>query len=273
VLSTRGPLWERLLQPFFLGALNTEPETASAALAAALVRETFAKGGRAYTIRVAHPSLAAAFVDPALAFLNRKGASVKTGQRVRALQFEGERVSQLELPEGIVPVSADDTVILAVPPWSAAELVPRIVVPTEFCSIVNAHFKIAAPSGLPPMLGVIGATVQWIFPFADRISITVSGADAIVDEDREALARRFWSEVAKVLDLPTELPPWQIVKERRATFAATPRQTALRPKTMTEWPNLLLAGDWTDTGLPATIEGAVRSGHKAAQLALSRASK
>jgi len=120
------------------------------------------------------------------------------------------------------------------------------------------------------MTGVIGGLAEWIFAFPDRISITVSGADAIVDKDREELARTFWSEVSKVFNLTTGLPPWQIVKERRATFAATPEQAALRPKTVTRWPNLLLAGDWTDTGLPATIEGAIRSGQKAARLVLSR---
>jgi hydroxysqualene dehydroxylase len=269
VLSCKGPLWERLLHPFFLGALNTEPETASAALAGALVRETFAKGGAAYRIRVAHPSLAAAFVDPALKYLADKGADVRIGQRVRALSFDGSRLTALQLPAETIAVNADDTVILAVPPWAATELVPGIVAPNEFRSIVNAHFKIAAPAGLPPMLGVIGGLVQWIFPFEDRISITVSGADAIVDEDREKLAALFWADVAKVLRLPAALPPWQIVKERRATFAATPAQARLRPKPQTQWSNLLLAGDWTDTGLPATIEGAIRSGHKAAGLALS----
>ena len=272
VLSCKGPLWERLLHPFFLGALNTEPETASAALAGALVRETFAKGGHAYRIRVAHPSLAAAFVDPALAFLAGKGADVRIGQRVRALTFAGDRLAALELPGGAIALEPGDTVILAVPPWAAQELVPGLTAPNEFRAIVNAHFKIAAPLGLPPMLGVIGGLVQWIFPFADRISITVSGADAIVDEDREKLAALFWAEVTKVLHLPAALPPWQIVKERRATFAATPQQARLRPGAVTRWPNLLLAGDWTQTGLPATIEGAVRSGHKAAALALSRLS-
>jgi uncharacterized protein with NAD-binding domain and iron-sulfur cluster len=64
------------------------------------------------------------------------------------------------------------------------------------------------------------------------------------------------------------MPPWQIVKERRATFAATPDQVAKRPKAATRWRNLALAGDWTDTGLPATIEGAIRSGHKAAEIIL-----
>jgi uncharacterized protein with NAD-binding domain and iron-sulfur cluster len=79
-----------------------------------------------------------------------------------------------------------------------------------------------------------------------------------------------WGDVAKVLGLPSALPPWQIVKEKRATFAATPEQNALRPDAKTRWPNMFLAGDWTQTGLPATIEGSVRSGFKAARLALSR---
>jgi uncharacterized protein with NAD-binding domain and iron-sulfur cluster len=64
------------------------------------------------------------------------------------------------------------------------------------------------------------------------------------------------------------LPPWQIVRERRATFEATPEQNALRPPAITRWKNLFLAGDWTDTGLPATIEGSVRSGNRAADLVL-----
>ena len=66
--------------------------------------------------------------------------------------------------------------------------------------------------------------------------------------------------------LPKALPPWQIVRERRATFAATPGENAKRPATATAWSNLFLAGDWTMTGLPATIEGAIRSGNRAADL-------
>jgi hypothetical protein len=158
-------------------------------------------------------------------------------------------------------------VILAVPPWAAQDLIPGLGAPDEFRAIVNGHFLIPAPPGAEPMTGLIGATAEWVFAFPDRISVTVSGADRLLDDDREDLARRLWADVAALHRLPPELPPWQIVKERRATFAATPEQNAKRPGARTQWDNLLLAGDWTATGLPATIEGALRSGRTAADLA------
>jgi hypothetical protein len=162
--------------------------------------------------------------------------------------------------------------VLAAPPWVAEELVPDVLAPNDFRAIVNAHFKIAPPPGCEPMIGLIGATAEWIFAFPDRISVTISGADRLIDEDREALAKRLWAEVAAVTGLPAALPPWQILKEKRATFAATPEQARRRPGARTAWRNLLLAGDWTDTGLPATIEGALRSGFLAAELALRQIS-
>lgn len=272
VLSCQGMLWERLLQPFFLGALNTQPEEASAQLAGALVRKTFMRGGDAYRTRIAHPTLAAAFVDPALAFLRDHDASVQFGTRLRELTLGRRTVMAMDLGEAAVPLARGDAVVLAVPPWVAKSLVPSMTVPDEFRAIVNAHFKIAGPPGASPMLGVIGGTAEWIFTFPDRISVTVSGADAIVDQDREALARRIWADVAKALDMSAPMPQWQIVKEKRATFAATPAQDARRPMAKTGWPNMFLAGDWTQTGLPATIEGALQSGETAAALALKHLS-
>jgi squalene-associated FAD-dependent desaturase len=268
VIACKGVLWDRLLHPFFLGALNCEPKTASAALAGAIVRGSFAKGGRAYRVRIAHPTLAAAFVDPALALLQNKGAMLRLGTRLRGLTLNGMSAMALDTGEASIPVAAGDAVVLAVPPWAAADLVPGLTVPDDFRAIVNAHFKIAPPAGAPPMLGVIGGTAEWIFTFPDRISVTVSGADAIVDQDREDLAIRIWADVTRALAIAAPLPVWQIVKEKRATFAATPAQDTRRPPAKTRWRNLFLAGDWTQTGLPATIEGALRSGESAAALAL-----
>ena len=83
---------------------------------------------------------------------------------------------------------------------------------------------------------------------------------------RVQLAAQIWLEVAAVAGIAAPLPPWQIVRERRATFAALPGEDAKRPGARTRWNNLLLAGDWTATGLPATIEGSIRSGNRAAEL-------
>jgi len=267
VVKERGALWERLMRPFLLAVLNTEPETSSAALAGAVLRETLAKGGRYYRPRIAHPTLADAFVTPALRYLESKKADVRLGTRLRGLTMTHRHVMALETGEAVRPIDRHDAVVLAVPPWVAGELVPDLTVPNDFRAIVNAHFRMAPPEGSPAMLGVIGGTAEWIFTFPDRISVTVSGADAIVDRDREELARLIWSDVAKALGISADMPAWQIVKEKRATFAATPAQDARRPEAKTAWRNLFLAGDWTRTGLPATIEGALRSGEKAAALA------
>ena len=267
VVKERGALWELLMRPFLLAALNTEPEESSAALAGAVLRETLAKGGRHYRPRIAHPTLAAAFIEPALRYLESKGAKLRLGTRLRGLTLNHRHVMALETGEAVQPVDRKDVVVLAVPPWVAGELVPDLTVPNDFRSIVNAHFRVTPPAGSPAMLGVIGGTAEWIFSFPDRISVTVSGADAIVDKEREELARLIWSDVARALSISADMPAWQIVKEKRATFAATPDQDARRPEAKTPWRNLFLAGDWTRTGLPATIEGALRSGEKAAALA------
>ncbi|MDB5427951.1 MAG: hypothetical protein JWR43_1926 [Phenylobacterium sp.] len=262
----KGPVWDRLMRPFLLAALNTDPEHAAAELASQIVRETLAKGGAAYAPRVPTPGLAAAFVNPALDFLERHGARVRLQRRLLGLHTEGSLVRGLEFSDGRVDIGVEDRVVLAVPPWVATDLVPGLSAPDAFEGIVNGHFRLRPPSGAPPIMGVLNATVEWIFCFEDRISVTVSGANRLIGEPRESLANTLWRDVAEVLGLRHELPPWQVVKEKRATFAATVEQQRRRPSARTAFHNLVLAGDWTATGLPATIEGALRSGVRAADL-------
>jgi squalene-associated FAD-dependent desaturase len=267
-LNCRGALWDRLIEPFLLAALNTPAREGSAALAGAVIRQSLARGGNAYRPRIASPNLSAAFIEPALAYLAARGGEVRLQTPVKSLAFTGERVSKLATGEREIAVSDDEAVVLAAPPWIAQALVPGLTAPDAFNAIVNGHFGFVPPKGISPIVGVIGGTAQWVFAFEDRLSVTVSAAGDLADQDREALARELWRDVAAVHALPAELPPWRIVKERRATFAATPEQNARRPGARTRWRNLALAGDWTATGLPATIEGAVRSGVSAARLVL-----
>ncbi len=269
VLRCEGALWERFLRPLFVSVLNTPPEEGSADLAGAVMRETFAKGGRAIHPRVATPSLAAAHVDTALERRRKTGADIRLGRRLAELKLQDGKVAGLSFTDGEHALGPGDSVILAVPPWTAEELLPGLVVPDSFCAIVNAHFKLAPPRPLPLITGLVGGTAEWVFAFSDRLSVTVSAADRLVDIESETLAQTLWRDVAAVHDLPAAMPPCRIVKEKRATFAATPAQDARRPAAATRWSNLFLAGDWTDTGLPATIEGALRSGERAAALAFA----
>ncbi len=266
VIDCKGPLYDRLLGPFLLAALNTEPPRSSAALAAAVIRETLAAGGRSYHPLFARDGLSAAFIEPALRFIESKGGDVKFGQRLRALTFEAGRITALDFGDVTMPLAPGDGVILAVPPVVAASLIPGLSTPTEFRAIVNAHFRVKPPAGLAPMTGAVNGMVEWLFAFPDRLSVTISGADRLLDTPREELSGQIWPEVARIAGIAGPLPPWQIVRERRATFAALARENAKRPGAQTQWSNLFLAGDWTATGLPATIEGSIRSGNRAAEL-------
>lgn len=267
-IAAAGPVWDRLLAPVLLAAMNTDPAASSAALAWNVLRETVARGGRASRPRIAEPTLAAAFVDPAADWLAANGTRIALGRRLKALRFDDDRVAALDWGGEQQAVAADEAVVLAVPPWIAAALVPGLTVPDEHRAIVNGHFAVTPPAGAPPLLGLLGGTAEWVFAFPDRISVTVSGADHLADDDREGLAARFWADIQRAYGVDVAMPPWQIVKEKRATFAATPAQDARRPPARTRWRNLFLAGDWTQTGLPATIEGALRSGERAAALAV-----
>jgi len=264
-----GTLYRRLVQPLLLAALNLDPPEGSAGLAGAVVRETLLAGGQACRPLIARDGLSAVLVEPAIKLLQDKGASVRFSHELREFATSKGRVTELNFGDDSIAIAPGDAVVVAVPPRSAASLLPGLKTPTKFRAIVNAHFRFDPPRDAPPILGVVGGLVEWLFAFPQRLSVTISNGDRLVDMPREELANAIWRDVCKAGSVAGELPPWQIVRERRATFEATPEQNALRPGAATGLKNLFLAGDWTDTGLPATIEGSVRSGDRAADHVLA----
>ena len=268
-IPCRGTLYQRLVQPLLLAALNVDPPEGSAGLAGAIVRETLLAGGTACRPLIARDGLSAVLVEPAIKLLRDKGAEIHLGHELRAFGMSDARVSELKFGDDVVAVGPDDAVVVAVPPRPAASLLPGLKTPSKYRAIVNAHFRFDPPKDAPPILGVVGGLVEWLFAFPQRLSVTISNADRLVDMPREELAQDIWRDICKAAGVQGELPPWQIVRERRATFEATPEQNAMRPGAATNRKNLFLAGDWTDTGLPATIEGSVRSGDRAADLVLA----
>jgi squalene-associated FAD-dependent desaturase len=268
-IRCEGTLYQRLVQPLLLAALNVDPPMGSAGLAGAIVRETLLAGGQACRPLIARDGLSAILIEPAVKLLQEKGASVSLGHELREFATSGDRVTGLKFGSDEIALGSDDAIVMAVPPRAAANLLPGLKTPTKFRAIVNAHFRFDPPRDAPSILGVVGGLVEWLFAFPQRLSVTISAGDRLVDMPREELAEAIWLDVCKAAGVAGELPPWQIVRERRATFEATPEQNALRPQAATSFKNLFLAGDWTDTGLPATIEGSVRSGDRAADLVLA----
>ena len=202
IIACKGVLYWRLVAPLLLAALNIDPPQGSAKLASAVIRETLAAGGLACRPLIAREGLSATLIEPALAMLQRRGAAVRLEHQLRALSFGTKRVDALDFGGETIALAADDAVILAVPPYAAASLIRGLDVPTEFRAIVNAHFRIEPPADQPPILGVLNGTVEWIFAFPGRLSVTISAGDRLIDTPREELAKTIWAEVASVTGLP-----------------------------------------------------------------------
>lgn len=268
-LPTGSPIYKRFWEPLAVAALNTEPETASAQILANLMRQSFFDGGKACRPMVPHTGLSESFVMPCLNTLREKGTEILFGRRLRSLLVDNSTIRRLVFGEKTVELQPGDWVVLAVPPWVANDLIPGLPAPNGFRSIINIHYRIEAPANLVGFTGLCNGVAEWIFVKPGVVSITVSAGERYEDTDNRNWAVFAWRDAAKVFDLdPAKLPPWRVVQEKRATFACSPDQVARRPRAYTGWTNLSLAGDWTNTGLPSCIEGAIRSGVKAAQMAV-----
>lgn len=267
-----GALARRLLEPFAISVMNTTTDKSSAALLGNVVRRTLAQGGQACCPWMAAHGLSESFVTPALAYLEQYHAEVQTSTRVTALKRERGRIVALETSGGEVSLGPDDFVIMAVPAPVATSLMPEVKGPDQFEAIANAHFRL--PFSLKPrgvvaqakFVGLVGGIAEWVFVHEDVLSVTVSAASRYAHLSQEEMLETIWLEISQALNpiletsLPQTMPLARLIREKRATFAATPEQNKRRPRPATAYINLALAGDWTDTGLPATIEGAIQSG-------------
>ncbi len=276
-VDTTGVLYERLWQPMTRAVLNADAREASARMLWRTVAETMLKGEAASRPLVFREGLSPTLVDPALELLGQRNADIRLQARARRLRYQDGRVIAIYFSEGLLGLESDDSVVLAVPPDIAQEMWPAVIVPRESRPIVNVHYRVSLPVRLPggfPMLGLIGTESQWIFTRGDVLSVTVSTGIELVERPNWEIADLLWSEVTKALKRNMgRLPPWRVIKERRATMAQTPAEVVRRPDAKTGLNNLFLAGDWTATGLPCTIESAIRSGFTAAALAIRAVDK
>lgn len=272
-LSDRGSLWRGFFDPMTRAILNAPPDAADARLLRAVLLTGLGRGAAALTPVLAPDGLGPALIDPAVDLLARRGAGIRYRSPVTGIETAGGRVTALALRDGCVLIGADDAVILGLPPQMLAGLLPGLGLPQAGPAIVNAHFLLPE-SGLPPILALLGGAAQWLFRRGDVVSVTVSAAEhsPLAGLGRAAAMDVLWSEVAQAVRAhggraPPEMPAARYLRERAATFDQSPAGAASRVGTRTRWRNLFLAGDHVATGLPATLEGAVLSGERAARAA------
>ncbi len=268
-LGTSGNVVEKFWEPLVVAAINEPMDRAAASLMASVMRETFMRGSEATRPMIARSSLADTFVEPAIHYIESNGGIVSTRSRISGFNFSGERITTINMPHQQIEVLPGDRVVLAVPAWSVNKLVPSIEPPPAGQSIINVHFKLPAAEQMS-VTGLVGSTAQWLFVRERLASVTISAADHLLDETAEAIANACWRDIAAIVKMNIDtMPTYRLIKERRATFDQCPAFLHRRPNATTAYKNLWLAGDYTATGLPATIEGAIRSGFSAAERVLA----
>lgn len=278
---SRRALWD----PIIWATLNADPERASARLLAAVVGRALLASREGSRFLLPAVPLSELYVEPGRKLIEARGGAVRTRAAVDAVEVEGGRVTAVRVGGERIAAAA---VILAVPPPALRRLaVPGVAVDPALeraTPIVSVTLWLDRDPGGPPFVGLLGCDTQWIFQVdrihgrtgagGHRLACVRSGAEAWRDVPRDEIARIVTVDARSALPGMSQARVLRhlVVTEHAATLAPDPQIQPLRPGANTRVGNLFLAGDWTDTGLPATLEGAALSGHRAAELAKGVAS-
>jgi squalene-associated FAD-dependent desaturase len=274
--ATIAGLWNLIA----VAALNCDVADASLALAAMVFRTALLTEADAADIGIPRVPLEQLHALPAAAYLDDHGASVRTGAPVRAILAQ-ERGFSIKLD---TEEEETDAVIVAVPPAEAGQICPPLagIDPESLARlgsapIVNVHVRFAEPVTDLPFAAAVGSPVQWLFDrtavagakSGQYLVVSLSAAESWLDVPTARLREVFLPALGELLPKATHTPVEEffVTRERRATFRQAPGTARFRPGAETGLPGLFLAGAWTGTGWPDTMEGAVRSGHRAAELA------
>ena len=265
VMAAHPVLYRALIEPLTVAALNTPGHEASSARLGVVLRRLGRPGAGA--VLVAREGLGPDLISPALRALQKSGVTTRFGVRLRAMTEAEGRIIALHFGDDSIVLEARDQVVLALPPWEVGRLIPKLRVPERHAPILNLHFA-HQTAGPVRFIGVLGGLTQWVLVRPSGVSVTVSAADAEMEEQAPDLAPRAWAEIlaaVKAFGVPGEWPEappaMRAVKERRATPRHAVGMPPQPPRQI--YRNLVLAGDWTWPRLPATIEAAVLSGEAA----------
>jgi squalene-associated FAD-dependent desaturase len=271
-------LCEMLWEPLALAALNQPVSEAAAPPFARVLAQMFGPDRRDSAIALPVRPLHLMYAEPARAFIEGRGGEVRTGTRARVVPGPGGAAA-VAAGGSAMPAGA---VVVAVPWFALADTIDpgldgageaaRAAAGMRSSPIVTVNLWYDRAVLDVPFLGLPGRQFQWVFDkreafgdTASHLALVASGAARVVGLSNPELVSMAASELGAALPGARDaaLVRGTAVRERRATFSLAPDQPR-RPGTRTPVPNLFLAGDWIDTGLPGTIESAVVSGHHAA---------
>lgn len=273
-------LWNLIILP----TLNTDISRASADLALMVFQEGFLRARHGANVGWAKVGLSELLGEAAQSYIESRGGEVRLGEGVASVEVESGRVSRVLTDSGELTAGA---YVLALPSESVLEVLPTALRDVAFfsridrlttSSIVNVHLWYDRPVWDRSFAAFLSTPVQWVFNKSklwgqegdgQYLDISLSGADQFADMPSGDILQLFTKEMLALLPASrgAELKRALVVKQRDATFAGVPGVRRLRPTQATPVPNLFLAGDWTATGWPATMESAVRSGFLAASAA------
>ncbi len=274
----RKHLWDVIA----IGSLNDNPGLVSALPFFRVLRAAFlGKRSNAFLL-IPNAGLSEVFAHPAKAYIESRGGKVRLGTAVDSISISSRAV------KGVVLSSSEEVtagaVVVAVPHYAAADILPgkemtQPLTELETSPIITINLWFDREVMREPLIALLNGRVQWVFNRSmlvgssgagQCLSCIISGARYHVDREKSELIAQAIEDLSAVLPGIEEasIVHALVLKEVRATFSPRPGSDALRPDTATPYANLFLAGDWTKTGLPATIEGAILSGHKAADAIL-----
>lgn len=270
-----GKIYSGMWEPVTIGAMNSQPEKADAGLFIRMLKQIFLRDGFSSRIMVPAVPFRELYTADSESYIQKNGGEVIKGEGIKELLFNENRLTVIRTDKR--DISDFDTLVLAVSPFSLSKIkgmekvFPDGLPEFEYSSITGIHLALKEKGRREGFTGFVNSPLHWVFYKEDHISCIISDSDSLINTEPEDIYKLALKELTeRGLFKPSDFTGYKVIKEKRATFIPDSSNLSKRPVLKTPFTNLILAGDYTDTALPATIEGAVKSGVNAAEFIAGR---
>ncbi len=253
-----------------VGALNSQLKDASSKMFIDILKVIFLKGSDASAMIIPKVGISKAFIDPAIKFLKMNNTELILSEKLLEISIQQSKAVAIKTDKGTI--NDFDAVILAIPSYALSKINEENLIiennktDLKTSSILTFHLWLKENNLKKPFYAFIDSRLHWVFNHGEYITTVTSGADDLIEKSQGELLKIISTELSAYLGINREnISRYKMIKEKRATFVPNKENISKRPTAKTKLENVFLAGDWTNTGLPATIEGAIKSGNTAAK--------